>query len=99
MAKRKYPSELKSRNIRANVDTYLMVIGLSRQLNITMAEALDKLIIGQDHKAPISPAQIPMPVTMAEAMPVTSARVRSTPVTMSFSREVKSVTNGHRQTD
>ena len=51
-----------------------------RPLNITMAEALDKLITGAAYKAPVSPAQIAMPVTMAEAMPVTTA-YRSTPVT------------------
>ncbi|MBA7546454.1 hypothetical protein ES705_38846 [subsurface metagenome] len=109
MKKHKSPSDLNTRLLRANVDTYLVVKGLSRQLNITMAEALDKLITGQAYKAPVSPAQIPMPVTMARLIPVTSARsrpvtiaksrpvtrARSTPVTISFAREVKA--NDHRQ--
>ncbi|MBA7584498.1 hypothetical protein ES708_26453 [subsurface metagenome] len=102
------PSDLNTKLLRANIDTYLIVKGLSRQLNISMADALDKLITGLDHKEPVHPSQIPMPVTMARSMPVTRARsipvtrarsipvttVRSTPVTISFAREV--VTNGHR---
>ena len=104
MAKRKYPSELNTRQIRVNVGDWLWLKELSQRLGITIAEAFHKALESPDHKAPVHPAQIPMPVTtarlipvtMAEAMPVTSARVRSTPVTTSFSREVESVTNGHR---
>lgn len=97
------PSDLNTRLLRANIDTYLIVKGLSRQFNISMADALDKLITGLDYKEPVHPSQIPMPVTMARSTPVTRARstpvtrARSTPVTISFAREVK--TNGYRETD
>lgn len=47
MKKHKSPSDLNTRLLRANVDTYLIVKGLSRQLDIPMADALDKLITGQ----------------------------------------------------
>lgn len=90
---------------------YQLLKEFSRSAGISMAEALHKLITGPDHKEPVHPAQISMPVTMAElmpvtgarsmpvtsarSMPVTSARRRSTPVTISFAREVKA--NDHRQ--
>ncbi|GAI66550.1 unnamed protein product [marine sediment metagenome] len=87
MKKHKSPSELSTRLLRANLDTYLMVKGLSRQLNIPMADALDKLITGQ-------PKPKPMPVTAARSMPVTAARsmpvivAMSTPVTAARSMPV-----------
>lgn len=98
MKKHKSPSDLNTRLLRANVDTYLIVKGLSRQLNITMADALDKLIIGQDHKEPVSPAQIRMPVTMAESIPVTTAyieRVKSS-VALPYRPEPVLATNGSK---
>ena len=111
MAKRKYPSELNTRSIRVNIGDWRWLNSLSKSLGITVAEALHKVITGQDHKAPVSPAQIPMPVTSARSIPVTSARSipvtsassipvasarrRSMPVTISFAREVKA--NDHRQ--
>ena len=108
MAKRKYPSELNSRTIRVNIGDWQWLNSLSQRLGITVAQAFHKVITGldhkdkapleQDHKAPVEPAQIPLIVTSARSMPVTSTRRRSTPVSISFSREVKS-DNGHRQAD
>ena len=85
MAKRKYPSELNTRTIRVNIGDWQWLNSLSQQLGITVAEAFHKTITGQDHKAPVQPTQIPMPVTVAKSTPVTNAR--STPVTISFSRD------------
>ncbi|MBA7589300.1 hypothetical protein ES708_31382 [subsurface metagenome] len=107
MSKRKYPSELNSKTIRVNIGDWQWLNSLSQRLGITVAQAFHKVITGldhkdkslgeQDHKAPVEPAQIPMPVTIARSTPVTA--VRSTPITTSFSREVENVTNGHRQAD
>jgi len=96
MKKHKSPSDLNTRLLRANVDTYLIVKGLSRQLNIPMADALDKLITGQDHKAPISPAQIRMPVTMAESIPVTTAYKVTAPVAIPYRPQPVLATNGSK---
>lgn len=95
MKKHKSPSDLNTRLLRANVNTYLIVKDLSRQLNIPMADALDKLITGQDHKAPISPAQIRMPVTMAELIPVTTAFRVKAPVALPYRPQPIIATNGH----
>jgi len=99
MSKRKYPSELNTRQIRVNIATYLILKELSQKNSITMADAVDLLVAGQDHKAPVEPTQTRLPIeAIALSTPVTTARRRSTPVSISFSREVKNV-NGHRQTD
>lgn len=95
MKKHKSPSDLNTRLLRANVDTYLIVKGLSRQFNISMADALDKLITD---KALIEKAQISMPIIMAKSMPVTTTRQRSMPISISLSRKVKD-DNGYRQTN
>jgi len=102
MAKRKYPSELNTRTIRVNIGDWQWLNSLSQRLGITVAQAFHKVITdqdrGQDHKPPVERTQIPMPVTIAKSMPVTTTRRRSTPITVSFSREVERE-NGHRQTD
>ena len=109
MAKRKYPSELNTRQIRVNVGDWHWLKELSQHLGITIAQAFHKVIteldhkdkapLEHDHKALVEPLQIPLIVTSARSMPITSARRRSTPITTSISREVESVTNGHRPTD
>jgi type VI protein secretion system component VasF len=44
MVKRKYPSELNTRNVRVNVDDWQLLTDLSRKLNKTMADALTWLL-------------------------------------------------------
>ncbi len=78
MAKRKYPSELNTRTVRVNLNTWLLLKELATSAGKTMAELLDQLITGEDHKAPVSPAQIRLPVTMAEVTPATMAEVTPT---------------------
>ncbi|MBA7589159.1 hypothetical protein ES708_31235 [subsurface metagenome] len=105
--KHKCPAELNSRVIRINLDTYQIIRGLSLRDNITMDEALTKLITGlllkpvalaRSHKilTPVTTARS-IPVTTARSTPIAIARRRSTPVTTSFSREV--ATNGHREAE
>ncbi len=57
--KHKCPAELNSRVIRINLDTYLVIRGLSLRDNITMDEALTKLIVG------LKPEPKPQPVAVA----------------------------------
>ncbi|MBA7693447.1 hypothetical protein ES703_102029 [subsurface metagenome] len=59
------PSDLKTRLIRASVETWRAVKALSYQLDISMADALDKLIVGlkpEPEPEPEAPRQIPVPV-------------------------------------
>jgi len=102
MSRRKYPSELNTRQIRVNVGDWLWLKELSQRLGVTIAEAFHKALESQDHKAPVEKTQtrlpietiaLSTPVTIAKSTPVTSAR--STPITVSFSREVEH-TNGHK---
>ncbi len=60
--KHKCPAELNSRVIRINLDTYLVIRGLSLRDNITMSEALTKLITRQ----PLPEAK---PVTLPASQP------------------------------
>jgi len=96
--KRKKNYDKKVKLTRILLSDYLVLKELSQRAGVSMADALHKIITRQEDKMPISPAQIHMPVTMAESIPVTTTRRRSTPVTIGFSREVEHV-NGHRQTD
>jgi len=109
MAKRKYPSELNSRTVRINIGDWQWLNSLAQTLGTTVAEAFHKVVTELAPKAEPepaaskSPAQIPMPVTMAMSTPVTTkltpiakkstpvtiTRRRSTPVSSSFSREVE----------
>ncbi|MBA7552959.1 hypothetical protein ES705_45539 [subsurface metagenome] len=70
----KSPSELTSKTIRINIDIYRVLLGLSLRDNITMSEALTKLITGAAFKEPVSPAQIPLPVTAAKPVPIFVAK-------------------------
>jgi len=89
MAKRKYPSEFNTRQIRINVGDWIWLKELSQRLGVTIAEAFHKALESQEHKTPVSPTQTRLLIeTVARSMPVTTAR--STPVTMSISREVES---------
>jgi len=54
---------------RILLSDYLVLKGLSQLAGVSMAEALHKLIIKQEDKMPVSPAQIRMPVNMV-AKPV-----------------------------
>jgi len=44
MVKRKYPSELNTRNVRVNVGDWQLLTDLSRKLNKTMADTLTWLL-------------------------------------------------------
>jgi hypothetical protein len=76
--KHKCPAELNSKVIRINLDTYRVIRGLSLRDNITIDEALTKLITGQSLKAPAAVRHIqrPMSVIMAEKLPVTAYQVK-----------------------
>jgi len=54
MAKRKYPSELNTRQIRVNVNTWLLLKEFSQKQGITIAELVDQLIAGQAIPEPIT---------------------------------------------
>ena len=76
MAKRKYPSELNTRQVRVNIGDYLLLTELSHKLDITMAKALHLAITdrARQEAVTITPrTQIPM------ALGTTAYRVR--PVT------------------
>jgi len=92
MKKHKSPSDLNTRLLRANVDTYLIVKGLSRQLNIPMADALDKLIIGSKPKPKPTPTPIVKPIVVA-TMPAISIKPAGT---FRIRSEPTMVTNGHK---
>jgi len=70
MTKRKYPSELATRTVRVNIDTWLLLKDLSLKANITMAELVDQLLTGQ---------AIPQPVTV-----IPRTQLRMIPVTASI---------------
>ena len=84
---------------------YLMIKELAQRAGVSMAEALHKIITKDLARAEPREVvtQILMPVTSARAKSTPIQRItvaRSTPVTMSISREVKSgyryrQTNGH----
>lgn len=60
----KSPAELNSRTIRIHIDTYRILQSLSLRDNITMNEALTKLITGRlKPETKPEPAQIPVPVS------------------------------------
>jgi len=67
MTKRKSPSDLNSRVIRINLGDYWLLAELSRNHNLTFAEALHLIITEQAKRELIvTPrTQIPMPLTVA----------------------------------
>ncbi|MBA7552998.1 hypothetical protein ES705_45580 [subsurface metagenome] len=62
--RQKSPAELNSKTIRINLDTYRVIRGLSLRDNITMDEALTKLIIAKPKpkREPVAAVAKPMPV-------------------------------------
>ncbi|GAI66017.1 unnamed protein product, partial [marine sediment metagenome] len=75
----KSPSDLNTRLLRANVDTYLVVKGLSRKFNISMADALDKLITGLKPVPKLEPVAVATKPAFRVKAPV-ALRVSSQPV-------------------
>ncbi len=60
----KSPAELNSKTIRIHIDTYRILQSLSLRDNITMNEALTKLITGRLKPEPKpEPTRIPVPVS------------------------------------
>ncbi|MBA7588284.1 hypothetical protein ES708_30338 [subsurface metagenome] len=73
--RQKSPAELNSKTIRINLDTYRVIRGLSLRDNITMDEALTKLIIAKpkpEHKPVGIPTKPAFTVRAPVALPVTS---------------------------
>lgn len=81
MTRRKYPSELNTRHVRVNLGDYVLLKEISRRAGVTMAEALHLAVEQKEHETRISPAQTRLPIQTV---------ARSTPITVSFSREVES---------
>lgn len=97
--KRQKNYDKKVKLTRILLSDYLLLKEFAQRAGVSMSEALHKIITREDHKAPVAPTQTRLPIeTIALSTPVTSARRRSTPITVSFSREVNNV-NGNRQTD
>ena len=84
----KSPSELNSKTIRISLGDYALLNGISRQAQITFAEALHLLITETaKRKAVVVPkAQIPMP----------TFRVPVARVALRYSSRPVLVTNGHK---
>jgi len=104
-AHKRYDSKYKV--TRIFLADYLLLKEFSQRAGVSMSEALHKIITREDHKAPVPPTQTRLPIELiALSTPVTSARqrlipvtrARSTPITVSFSREVEHI-NGHKRTD
>jgi len=68
--RQKSPAELNSKTIRIHIDTYRILQSLSLRDNITMNEALTKLITGRLKPEPKpEPTQIPMPAFQLPGIP------------------------------
>ncbi|GAJ13675.1 unnamed protein product [marine sediment metagenome] len=93
MAKHKSPSVLNTRVTRIFLADYLLLKDLSNKAGISMAEALNK-VLTRDWAATKS-AQIPLPVTMAEAMPAPVFRA-TTLVTLPVKPQSTIATNGSK---
>jgi len=80
MARRKYPSELNTRQIRVNVGDWLLLMELARQHDTTVAKVLHLVITKQAQQKDIAVprTQIPMPVFHVAPQP--TFRVKSQPV-------------------
>lgn len=92
----------KVKQTRILLSDYILLKGLAEMTGVSMSEALHTIItrdwaLARSHK-------ILTPVTTARSTPVDLSRRRSTPVSVSFSREVEANdygqnTNGHRHAD
>ena len=98
MAKKKYPSELNTRQIRVNVGDWQLLMMMSRKLGITVAKALHLAITQQANQEQIvTPrTQIPMPLTTA--FPVRPRIQRPMSVTTAYQSIPKTAiaTNGDK---
>jgi len=74
MAKKKYPSELNTITIRVNIGIYARLREIASRNNLTMAEALERLVtVGAAKEAiTVPPTQIPMTVFTARSIPAMS---------------------------
>jgi hypothetical protein len=70
MARRKYPSELSTKQIRVSLGDYALLAEISRRAGVTFAEALHLALERQEAVTRVSGAQIPMPVFQVAPMPV-----------------------------
>ena len=86
--KHKCPAELNSRVVRINLGDYLLLAGISRRAEVTMAEAFHRLI---EHQA-----QLPLPelrVTGEPTFRVTGMpAIQVEPVTTAYRAELKTAT-------
>jgi hypothetical protein len=78
MAKRKYPSELNTKQVRVSLGDYALLREISLRAGVTMAEALHLALERQEVVTRVSPAQIPMPALRVTGMPT----IRVVPVTV-----------------
>jgi len=92
-AKKRYDSKWKVTRIL--LSDYLLLKEFSQRAGVSMAEALHKIITREEYKEPVSPAQIRMPVTMAELIPVTTAFRVKAPVALPYRPQPIIATNGH----
>jgi len=71
MARRKYPSELNTKQVRVNLGDYALLREISLKTGVTMAEALHLVITEQaKREAIVVPrSQIPMPVFRVAPQP------------------------------
>ena len=89
--------EKKYKVTRISLADYLFVKQFSIGAGVSMSEALHQLIIRDKPKAePVSPAQIHMPVTMAESIPVTTAYKVTAPVAIPYRPQPVLATNGSK---
>lgn len=89
--------EKKYKVTRISLADYQFVKQFSIGAGVSMSEALHQLIIREKPKAePVSPAQIHMPVTMAESMPVTTAYGVKIPVAIRVRLQPTIATNGSK---
>ena len=102
MAKKRKNYDVNHRVVRVQYGDYALIRELSIKHNISIAEVMHAVIAGntleKNNREKISPAQISMPVKTFISRPISHVMVRSTPIKVSFSREVEHV-DGNRQTD
>jgi len=92
----------KVKQTRILLSDYLLLKGFAQKAGVSMSEALHTIITRDWARA--RSHKILTPVTTARSTPVDLSRRRSTPVSVSFSREVEANdygqnTNGHRHAD
>jgi len=86
MARNKSPSHLNSRVVRINLGTYQLLADLATKNDLSIAEALDALILGQTIRARpvIARSQIPMsPVLTYRAKQLSPMIAKPVPATIS----------------